>query len=134
MNYFALTGLCGSAVDVGDDLAAGFHALLRAAFDTRLIGDGQLIGLDTGSDWSYFETMSDTPTPAPDQIRNRFEAIYGEPKLAEKLSQLTGANRSTVFRWFETGFPESIVLILEFLEKTPQEYWPLRARTPKTLR
>ena len=65
---------------------------------------------------------------APVGIRNRFAAIYGEEKLAEKVAELTGANRATVFRWFESGCPDAIVLILEFLEKTPREYWPQHAR------
>jgi hypothetical protein len=66
--------------------------------------------------------------PAPVEIRNRFAAIYGEEKLAETLVDLTGVGRATIFRWFEHGFPDAIVLILEFLERTPREYWPEKAR------
>lgn len=66
--------------------------------------------------------------PPSVEIRNRFAAIYGEEKLAEKIAELTGANRATIFRWFESGFPDAIILILEFLERTPKVYWPLQAR------
>jgi hypothetical protein len=77
--------------------------------------------------------MNKTFTQTPDQIRKRFEAIYGEAKLAEKLCLLTGSSRATVFRWLESGFPEIVLLLLEFLEKTPRENWPLKAQVPKNI-
>ena len=90
--------------------------------------------VDTENGAQHNGVMEKLPTMTPEDIRKRFEAIYGEPKLAEKLSVLTGTNRATVFRWFENGFPDMAVLILEFLEKTPEKLWPLRAHAPKNLR
>ncbi len=72
--------------------------------------------------------------PSPQQIRARFAAIYGEERLAEKIAALTGAGRASVFRWFDSGFPPIVVLLLEFLECTPREYWPPRAFYPENIR
>ena len=68
------------------------------------------------------------------QIRKRFEALFGDEKLAEKLAMLTGTNRATVFRWYERGFPEMAILTLELLERCPADEWPERAKAAKLLK
>ncbi len=62
------------------------------------------------------------------QIRARFMAQLGKKKLAEKIGALTGYSRPQVFRWFNDGFPPAAIIVLEFLEKTPQEEWPPAAK------
>lgn len=61
-----------------------------------------------------------------EHIRRRFAALLGERKLAEKIAVVTGSSRAAVFRWFDTGFPENAVIILEFMEITPVSMWPKR--------
>ncbi len=61
-----------------------------------------------------------------EQIRRKFAALLGERKLAEKIAAATGSSRAAVFRWFDTGFPENAVIILEFMEITARDKWPER--------
>ena len=69
-----------------------------------------------------------------DEIRKRFEALFGKKEIARKLALLTGANRATVFRWFDKGFPEMAILTLELLERCPPDEWPERAKAAKLLK
>jgi hypothetical protein len=72
------------------------------------------------------------PYPAK-ETRERFEAILGARRGADRISLAVGVSRTGVFLWFEKGFPEYAHAILEWLENVPQEYWPERALVAKTL-
>lgn len=68
------------------------------------------------------------PQDDPALIRERYETQLGENRIVEKLEELCGVNRATVFRWFAGGFPPHAVTILQLLEACPKAAWPTHIR------
>lgn len=57
--------------------------------------------------------------------RDTIKRIYGNGGLT-KVARNLGVNNSAVSRWNREGWPDYAVAIVEWLEETPEKYWPER--------
>jgi len=71
-------------------------------------------------------------TEPAERTKARFARLFGDYKLAEKLSALAGWSRPTVFRYMENGFPADAILIADLLERLDEKDWPPSAKAAKT--
>lgn len=69
------------------------------------------------------------PVEKRSDIADRFAAILGEAKLAEKIGVLFGVGRRTYYKWEQAlEYPAYAVNMLELLERLPRDQWPARLR------
>lgn len=50
--------------------------------------------------------------------------LLGKDNLAIKIGKFTGASKTTVYRWYNDGFPHYAIVILKLLEVTERDLWP----------
>lgn len=57
----------------------------------------------------------------------RIKRIYGHGSLS-RFAATVGVSINTVTKWNRNGWPEHALAHLEWLEDTPERYWPERWR------
>jgi len=66
--------------------------------------------------------VADSVTPA-----ERIKRIYG-PGALTRFAETLDLHVNTVSKWNQKGWPQYAIAHLEWLEDTPERYWPERWR------
>ena len=67
------------------------------------------------------------PIKQRSDIAERFAAVLGESKLAEKFGVLFGVGRRVFYKWEQQlEYPTYVITVLELLERLPRDQWPVK--------